>query len=148
MASGTFGYLTRDAGQIDLVTPTDPAAGVDVTQTIPATEIWKVLVVAGTLTNGAAAANRQLFCQLETGAGTVIWRAVSTSNQVANDVAVFTFAIYLATAQIGTPPNISTNVNIPDTLCLPTTVLRVSAVNRQAADDFSNVTITRARWTA
>lgn len=148
MSGGTYGYMTRDLGQVDLVTPADPAAGADVTQTIPANEIWKVAVVCGVFTCGVAVANRQLFCQLETGGGAIIWRTVSINNQTAGITYTFTFGITLTATQNGTAPNISTNVVLPDTRCLQSTVLRVSAVNIQAADDFSAVTITRARWIA
>lgn len=148
MSSGTFGYLTRDAGQVDLVTPTDPAAGVDVTQTIPANEIWQITAVCGVFTCGAAVANRILFCQLETGGAVVIWKTMAGGNQTANNVYTFTFGVSLGFLQNGTAPNISTLIALPETLCLPSLVVRVSAFNRQAADDFSAVTITRARWTA
>lgn len=144
--AGPFLFLTPDWGEIDLVTTANPAAGADVTETVPAAEMWRIDAITVLFTCGAAAANRQVFAQLETAGGAIIWRAVSTAVAVANDTAQITFGMVVATVQIGVSPNLQTNVGLPDTFALPTNVVRVSAVNRQAADDFGAAIITRQRW--
>lgn len=56
-----------DEGVLKVVTGTDPAAGVEITQTVPAGKAWELIAVRFTLVTDATAANRDVALLLDDG---------------------------------------------------------------------------------
>lgn len=64
-------------GEIEVIAGTDPAAGIEISQTVPTGFAWRLLAVTATLVTSAVAANREASLVLDD--GTNIFARIPTS---------------------------------------------------------------------
>ena len=67
-------------GQVRAITGTDQAANTEITETVPAGAVWRLMGVRFQLVTGAAAAARQVTLIVDDGTNT-IWQAVGNATQ-------------------------------------------------------------------
>ncbi len=79
---------TQGAGAVRVIVGTDPAAGVEILETVPAGARWILRAFRFTLVASAAAANRRPTLIIDDGANEV-WRVGSNVNQVANETSIY-----------------------------------------------------------
>jgi hypothetical protein len=77
----TVAYANQ--GKIKLITGTDPAAGAEIIETVPAGRRWRVLSVGATLVTNGTVANRRVQWVVDDGANEY-FRVVVGSNQTAS----------------------------------------------------------------
>lgn len=94
---GTLGSTLEGPGRIRSITGTDPAAGVEISDTVPTGARWKLFAWRATLVTDATAANRLPALVIDDGT-TEIYRAVSTTNHTASLTWAYNAAIAGAAA--------------------------------------------------
>ena len=128
---GTFGYGSS----------ADPAAGAEITQTVPAGYLWIVESCAFTLITDATVATRQVHLIIDDGSSTpVMVEALAGATQAANLTRTYRFGKY------GSLPVASANLTIlgllPNTLILPAGYrIRTVTDNLQAGDNYGKAYI-------
>ncbi len=84
---------TEGPGVLRRVTGADPAAGAELSVTVPTGARWRVLSLEATLVTGAAVANRRVQWVLDDGA-TEYFRIVVGSDQTASQTVRYTLTMY------------------------------------------------------
>jgi hypothetical protein len=106
---------TAGAGRLRSITGTDPAAGVEISETVPTGVRWRVISFTATLVTDATVANRIPRLQVDDGAN-VVATVTSTVGQTASVTAAWSWADW------GAIPTSLTNANmqpLPANLWLP-----------------------------
>lgn len=121
-------------GRIRSITGTNPAANVEISETVPAGVRWRLYSFVFSLQTDANVANRDVNLIIDDGANEV-WKAGGTATQAASVLRTY----YGAAA--GFAPTIitgGTNVPLPEALYLSSGYrIRTSTNARQAGDDFT-----------
>jgi hypothetical protein len=124
---------TAGVGRLRLITGTDPAANVEISETVPAGVRWRLYSVVYNFITDATVANRDVNLILDDGTNE-IWKAGGASTQVASINRTY----YAAAA--GYSPALLTNgvtVPLPEALYLASGYrIRTSTNARQAGDNF------------
>ena len=121
-------------GHTRLLTGADPAAGADVTITVPPNKIWVLHGVLFRLVTSATAANRRVHLQIRPGTGER-FQFFSTIDQTASLTRTYTCAPMGAVTDELDDQDII--IPIANNLTLPEgSVISTSTINMQAADDF------------
>lgn len=77
-------------GRIRSITGTDPAAGAEISETVPARRRWKLTGILFTLATDAAAANRRVILVIDNGTNT-IYALPSDTLQTASQARLYLF---------------------------------------------------------
>lgn len=126
--------ITDGPGNIRTIVGTVPAAGADISETVPLFRRWILLTIQAALTTSAAVANRNPLWQIDDGVN-IVFTSVSFQNQAASLVIRYQGFNNLQTAA-------ALNGNFPLNLPIPFPVrggyhLKTSTVNLQAADQWT-----------
>jgi hypothetical protein len=125
---------TAGVGRVRSITGTNPAAGVEISETVPAGVRWRLLSLWFTLTTSAVVANRTPRIVIDDGA-TEYYRAGSGFQQTASGTAVYEASAAPTTAATGGGPNM---FGIPYNHVLAAGHrFRTSTVALDAGDDYS-----------
>lgn len=115
-----------------IVTGTDPAADTEISYTIPAGTVTKLLALSVSLVTDANAANRRVGIILDDGT-TEFFRSMSPSDHAAS-------LTWRYSAGMGAPgfaiQNLSVGLYLPDITLFPGYRIRTTTLNRQATDNF------------
>ncbi len=117
-----------------VLTGTDPAANVEISETVPAGKWWKLLGVVATLVTDAGVANRSVVFTLDDGT-TEYWRSKAGGNQTASQTSVY----QLAVDQVDdiSAPNVKQILNLQDLFVLGSGYrIKTITANRQATDNW------------
>lgn len=128
------GFVANAGAGLSVVTGTDPAANVEVSETVPANARWRLLALRVTLVTDATAANREVALQFDD--GTTAYYTVSAG---ANQAASLTRQYSAAPAGLRGAAATGTDILIaaPSGVMLPAGHrIRTSTTNRQATDNF------------
>ena len=98
-------------GSNQSITGTDPAAGTEVSETVPANTIWSIRNIAATLVTDSNAANRRVRATLDDGS-TVYYRVSSGVDQTLTLTVLYSWAPTGASA-VGVVAVTDATVNIP-----------------------------------
>jgi hypothetical protein len=142
---GTLSQRPTDgAGVVHSIPVGAPAAGVDVTFTVPANTRWRLISFRATLTAAVAVANRIMTLTMDDGA-TVLAESVSNVTQVAS--VVNTYNAFDSAPIINTPINLRTQMALPSNMLMGTG-FRINTVTSglQAADQWSAAQLLVAEW--
>jgi hypothetical protein len=126
--------LTDGAGFLHSITGTTPAAGADISETVPANRRWNLLAFRSTLTASAAVANRNVTLVTDDGSN-ILFRGTSYVNQTAGQVQA-----YSALSSTPQPTAVSGDFLIVAPLPLPQKAafrIRTSTTNLQAGDQWT-----------
>lgn len=126
---------TLDApGYLRSITGTNPGAGVEVSETVPAGARWELLALAVTLVTSAAVANRFPSLTLDDGAS--VYAAVGVAAAIAASTTALITAGDIGGPLAATP--LAFSISIPAGILLSATHrIRTSTTNLQGADDYS-----------
>ena len=120
-------YVTTSTGA-------NPAAGAEVSVTVPTGEIWRLLSVRLTLVTSATAATRRVILLADNGAAT-IWAAPAGNTQAASLTNNYSFTSGLSGNLSGTA---EFAVGVGEDLWLPSGYrIRTNTENIQTGDDYA-----------
>lgn len=122
-------------GNIRAITGTNPAAGAEISETVPAGKLWVLQWFSATLVAEVTPANRTMRIVAQRG-GTPGWVWLSSVNQLATQTRIYTLMRLRGEQPTA---NISVYIfgGIPDFVLLAGDVITTSTINLQAADDWS-----------
>lgn len=126
--------LLDGPGNIRTVVGTVPAAGADISETVPNNRRWLLLSLSASLTTSAAVANRNPFALFDDGAN-IFFRGVSFLSQAASLNVGYTFFSQISSAAI-----VAGSVPLNAPLPLPIRGgfrIKTSTLNLQAADQWT-----------
>jgi hypothetical protein len=122
------------AGNVRAITGTDPAAGVDISETVPTNALWRLISLAATLVTDATVINRSPTIAFDDGASVYFRSELSFFHTATNTVLysasaspIFSTTL-VAQAPIAIPPGI---------LLPPGHRIRTLTTNLQAGDNWS-----------
>lgn len=134
---------TRGGGWIRSITGTDPAAGAEISETVPTGARWKIVSIEFTLVTDATVANREPILTLDDGA--TEWFRSGPSAVIAATGTVRNVA-----AAFGAPPAAVTNfrsILLPPDLVLSAGFrIRTSTTNLQAGDNYGAPVLLVTEW--
>lgn len=118
-----------------IIQGTTPAAGAEISETVPASAKWRVASIRFSLTTSAAVANRVVNVAFDDGSGFIFAATGVTFNQTASLTFVYNFAQgYAGVTGAGTPAA----VQLPSPMFLPQFFrFRTQTVGIQAADQYT-----------
>jgi hypothetical protein len=131
-------------GNARSITVADPAAGAAAISTSPITIMRRVHAGSITLTTSAAAANRQVFVQIDNGTN-VLFRGTADNNQVASTALLYSFGNCGYTQPA--PNSGVVGIGIPPIALFSGYRILITAVNLQAGDQFSGLSLAVEDWT-
>jgi hypothetical protein len=140
---GQIHQSTERPGLVRSVTGTDPAAGAEITQTVPTGARWRLLGVRAALTTDATAATRQVTLLLDDGTAT-LFSIPAASSQTAS----LTYTYNWAPSVPSTPVN-ALNVwgPLPGDLFLQAGYrIRTSTASFQAGDNWTAPQLLLEEW--
>jgi len=121
------------AGALRSIAGTDPAANVEISETVPTGTRWRLRSVRATLVSDANVANREVALQIDDGT-TVYFEAASGANQAASLTRQYTFAPTAVRGAAATGTGIL--VAIADLLLAAGHRFGTATTNRQATDNW------------
>lgn len=111
----TFGPL-EGPGAMRAIAGTTPAAGADITETVPTAARWELVAFRAQLLNDANVANRQVALVLDDGSNSYL-QIESTTNQTASTLRKYNFSNSIGTFITGVNQNwmlpLGTNIRMP-----------------------------------
>lgn len=122
-------------GRMRTITGTNPAAGVEISETVPAGVSWVLRSIAFSLTTSATAANRAVRVVLDDGA-TIFLRTGGNTTQTASQTLDYVAADFGVVGTIGTQ-TVLVGMPLPPYRLLPGHRVRTITINFQAGDDFT-----------
>lgn len=136
--------LTDGPGNIRTIVGTVPAAGADITETVPFFRRWTLLSLQANLTTAVAAANRQVVAVYDNGVPNNFFIGPSYFSQAASLLESYSFFPGLISIA-------ALNANNPLGALLPMPLrggyrIRTSTLNIQAADQWSAPNYTFLEW--
>jgi len=141
---GVFESFTEGPGLIRIITGTDPAAGTEISQSVPTNARWRLIALRIVLATDATVATRRIQLLFDDGATTVL-RLVSPLTQAENTTRYYMW-------YIGAPRDTSFYNNrglfpLPDELYLPQLYrFRTVTVNQQAGDNYQAPVFMVEEW--
>ena len=133
-------------GLIRVLTGTDPIAGADVVETVPANVLWRLISFIATLTTDANAADRRPRFIATNGTSTFV-RIINLNNQTATQVRNYTFAIVPGTKHDDIDDDDKTTT-IPDLLLPEGFTFETLTDNILAGDNWGAPIICVEQWLA
>jgi len=92
-----FSFYPRvGGGTVRVITGTDPAAGVEITETVPAGRVWKLNSFRAQLVTDATVANRTLRLIIDDGTTTLFDYYSALASQAASQTIAYNFSIGLS----------------------------------------------------
>lgn len=130
-------------GRIRSFTGTNPAAGVEITESVPAGAAWRIISMLATLATDANAANRQVRVLLDDGAN-IHYEHTASASVIANSTLPFCFSDNGVESQ----SNLNLlNVALPTMTWLPAGHrIRTNTVNLQAGDNWTAPIMLVVEW--
>jgi len=126
--------LTAGAGRLRVIVGTDPAAGVEILETVPTGARWKLRSVAFTLVTAVAVANRTPVLTIDDGAN-ILWEVGTNVAQTASQAAKYRAGVGVPLTTFGA---LSYLLPLPSELPLAAgSRIRTVTGALQAADDYS-----------
>lgn len=141
--NGKIENSTDGPGVIRSIAGTDPAAGAEISETVPTGARWKILGIRATLVTDATAISRRVRAQIDDGV-TTITEGVCTGAQTASLTVGYTIAKFGADYGV-----ISTSamVFLPQEQILPgASRIRTATDNLQAADNWGAPQLLVEEW--
>lgn len=130
-------------GFIRSIVGTDPAAGAEISETVPTNARWRLIAFTAVLVSDATVAARQPVVTFDDGAN-VFYRAGSNATQAASLSGRWTAA---AVGSMGATTGADQNIPTPDTLMLPGGArIRTSTTNLQAGDNWGAPMLHVEEW--
>lgn len=130
-------------GRIRSITGTDPAAGVQISESVPAGVVWHLWSMRFTFTTDVTVANRYVRILVDDGANIF---AYITAQQFQTASLAWNYTL----AHFGNDQNVYSgvqNLNLPQLpVLLPGWRLRTNVVNFQAGDDFGAPQLLVEEW--
>jgi len=122
------------AGAVRTIEGTDPGAGAEISESVPAGARWRLLALVANLVTAVAAANREVELVFDDGTASIFMRAQSGLTQTASLTRQYSWYFGAARAAIATVPTVT--VPIPDITLIAGQRIRTVTENLQAADDW------------
>lgn len=156
LTGGNYAYLDQSNGFVQYLTPANPAAGANLTMTVPtlpAGEVWLPMTVFCVFTTGAAVANRTMLLNFFTDGGGLAWRtgAVAADIQTAN--LVWGYSFFTTCGDVSTRRTIAgmafaslVSNGMADCYLLANGYMQLQVSNIQAADQISDVCVCLQKW--
>jgi hypothetical protein len=132
----TAGIMT---GYMANTTSADPAAGAEISYTLPGINERRIQSIRFTLVTSAGVANRRVHVVFTQG-GVKVLEVISPIDQVASTTKLYT----VIAGEIGTVTNDDNDIimQIPNNLCVPVNmVISTETTNLQAGDNFSTMVL-------
>lgn len=131
------------AGLWRILNGTDPAPGVEVSESVPLRTRWRVAGLSATLTTDATVATRTVRFRINT-AGAEVYRAASSITQTASQVIRYLFTDGVPFSSLAAELSV---VPIPrQAVLVEGHVLATATLNLQAGDDWSSVRLWVEDW--
>lgn len=132
-------------GLIRSITGTDPAAGAEISETVPTNARWKLISLSANLVTDATAANRNVYFIIDDGA-TILFQSSLFFNQSASVAARHSFGAL--TVQTGTLSGsiISTHAGPCDCLLFQGYRVRTATLNLQPGDNWGQPQLWVEEW--
>lgn len=130
-------------GVLRVVTGTDPAANTEISETVPAGKMWRIISINFTLVTDGTAANRRPRLFFDDGT-TEFYRVGSTQDHAAS-----TTYVYTAAAQGASQSNNGNTVMLPlppDLILGPGFRIRTSTASAQSTDNYGAPAIYVEEW--
>src|SRR5271157_90653 len=141
---GRVSYPTEGPGAIVEILVGNPAAGADWTYSFNGQTRARIQSVGARLVTSATAGNRMARIQIVSSGGTIVWSAPPQQVLAASLTAQFSAAPAQVTSVVDTLTLVSP---LPSPAILaPNETLRVSTLNIQAGDQWSNIVIVAEQW--
>ena len=121
-------------GQVSIITGANPAAGSEISATVPARFLWKIKAVIFSLVTSATAATRQVHLQYNQDAD-IVWDLPSAVTQTASLTRVYTWMAGGGIAGYAADNDIFNSLP-PDLYLHPTAIIQTATDNLQVGDDF------------
>lgn len=140
---GKFENFTDGAGLLRTITGTNPAAGAEISETVPTNTRWKLRSVIFALSTDATVASRQVKMRIDDGASR-LYEVVADQDQVASENRT-----YYVIPGMGYTPRAYADffVGYPaDVVLLQGFRLVTATANLKAADDFGSPTMYIEEW--
>lgn len=123
-------------GRSRSIAGTNPAAGVEISETVPAGVRWRISAVRFTLLTDSTAANRTLFLVFDDGADPSFITMMTQAAQPASTSRVYHFFLDMPAAEVVAGGN--AYLPLPDELWLPAGFrMRTLTTSFQAGDDYT-----------
>jgi len=126
--------LGRSVEALLQINGVDPAANVEISETVPANKAWQLIAVSVALVNGATAAVRPILV-LDDGTDVIYESFGSSVDQAVSTTCRYTWAPNLElSGQVGAGANVHSAASLPEGLVLPAgyRVRTVSTLNAAA----------------
>jgi hypothetical protein len=131
-------------GILRVVTGTDPAAGAEIVETVPAGKIWRLLSIRFALVTDATVASRRTHVIIDDGTSE-LFRVSGSTDQTASSTARFSLSPAFGTIS----NNASTNhFPMPSIHLEPGFRIQTSTSNIQAGDNYGAPIMYVEEWTA
>ena len=134
---------TEGRGVLRSITGTNPAAGVEVSETVPTDARWHVLAFAVTLVTSAAAANRELSLTFDDGA-TVFARVPSGYTHIASLTRLY--SAYIGAVRNAAAQDTTQTFPLPDLHLQGGYRIATATTNKQAGDDYGAPQLLVEEW--
>ena len=125
-------------GVIRIVTGADPAAGQEISETVPSGKIWKLRSIVFVLATSSTAATRRVILDFDDGTN-VFSTTVPNATQAASLTYYYKFALGLPLESSQVSTGSVVQAALPDILLLPGYRFKTTTVNKQSGDDYSAV---------
>lgn len=122
-------------GEPILITGSNPAANVEISQSVPSSFAWKIKSVRFTLVTDGNAATRQVHLVFKDNSGVIFLDVPAASTQILSLTRNYNFAPGIQ--NLGTPLDSEINTDIPDNIYMKTDwIIATTTTNRQATDNY------------
>lgn len=131
-------------GTIVTATGTNPAAGVEISETVPANQVWQLLAIRYTLVTDATVATRAPTILFDDGTNT-IYRIAAASTQTASQTIAYNWAMSVGYEKAASSSNVSGS--LPPLLLPAGYRIRTSTGAIVAGDDYGAPVLHYRRYT-
>jgi hypothetical protein len=136
-------HSTEGRGVIRAITGTDPAAGVEISETVPTNARWELLAIGFALVTDATAANREVTLTLDNGTS-VYTRSPSRVNHTASLTRTYSAFQSPSLAAVTTDPTL--NLQLPRLVLSDGHRIRTATSNLQAGDNYGAPQLLVEEW--
>lgn len=141
---GIHRHELEGPGNTRVITGTDPAAGNEISETVPTNAVWKLLAIRFKLVTDATVATRRVSLKIDDGANVFYWYSFSTTQSESE-----TKNYSLRAGSFAENNNIATEVIAPlggTLLLLEGFRIRTSTTNLQAGDNYGAPVLYVEEW--
>jgi len=142
---GQWGESTDGRGWIRSITGTNPAAGSEISETVPTGALWWPIALIATLVTSATVADRYASLILDDGTTTYVQMGYGTAHQASNSI-TYLWAVHTRREAVSNAPKL---IPLPDGIFMPAGHrLRTSTFGWQTGDDWGAPQLLVEEWIA